>query len=213
MLAVLLCLLLGAGCVGATEVQSYQTLCEQYGLLNSEVIAWLEIPGFSFCEPIMRHPDNDSYYATHDANGNENAYGALYVQAKYNAADFSDPVTLIYGSSASSEAGFGNLQEWFSGYFEQGRHLFIHTPEMTQEYLVFAALPYSSIHILHYYDFGMERRYDSFFESVFYTRALGMHLDQKNRPESGKDQVIIFSTGLRGDPLQRYLVMAKRIVE
>lgn len=40
-----------------------------------------------------------------------------------------------------------------------------------------------------------------------------MHLDEDNRPVAGKDRVLILSTGLRGDPLQRYLVMAKLIVK
>ena len=37
-----------------------------------------------------------------------------------------------------------------------------------------------------------------------------MHLDENNRPEAGRDQVLILSTALRGDSLQRYLVMARR---
>ena len=212
-IAVLLCLLLGTGCVGVSEENSYHSLCEQEGLISPEVIAWLEIPGYPLCEPIMQHPSDDTYYANHSAKGDEDANGTLYVQAKYNAANFSDPVTLIYGSNASSGAVFGDLQEVFSGSFESCRSVFIHTPDSTQEYVVFAALPYSSIHILHYYDFEVERRYSNFFDSVFSTRVLGMHLDKDNRPVAGIDQVIIFSTRLRGDPLQRYLVMARRIDE
>ena len=75
---------------------------------------------------------------------------------------------------------------------------------------MFAAMPYSSIHILHYYDFSVKRRYDSFFDSVYSARLLGMHADQSNRPEAGEDRVVILSTALRGDPMQRYLVMARK---
>jgi len=211
LIAVLACLVFSMGCAGKAEERIYQTLCEQQGLQRSELIAWLEIPETPICEPVMRHPSDDTYYANHSPDGEEHIGGSLYVQSKYNAADFSDPVTLIYGSSAAVNAGFGNLQELFSGSFDACRTVYLHTPGATWEYEVFAALPYSSIHILHYYDFRIERRYDSFFDSVFSTRALGMHLDEDNRPTPGTDQVIIFSTGLRGDSLQRYLVMAKRI--
>lgn len=212
-IALLLCTLLSLGSVAATAENAYQALCQQQGLQDAAVIAWIDIPGASICEPVMRHPNDDLYYSMHAPDGKESATGTLFVQAKYNAADFSDPVTLIYGSSASEEAPWGRLQELYSGSFDSCRLLYLHTPEETQEYLVFSALPYSSIHILHYYNFRIGRQYDSFFDSVFSTRALGMHLDEDNRPVSGKDQVIIFSTALRGDSLQRYLVMAKRIIQ
>lgn len=212
-LAALLCLLLALlGPFGAAaEESTWQTLCTQHGLEGTDVIAWLEIPGYPLCQPVMQHPIDDAFYARHAPDGSDDACGAVYVQAKYNASDFSDPVTLLYGSSASEEAPFGRLQEQYSGSFDDCRMIFLHTREGTQAYLVFAALPYSSVHILHYYNFRNARRYTSFFDSVFSTRALGMHLDRDSRPIAGSDQVIILSTGLRGDPLQRYLVMAKKI--
>ena len=40
-----------------------------------------------------------------------------------------------------------------------------------------------------------------------------MHLDEDNRPVFGQDRVVILSTGLRGDSLQRYLVMAKEVAD
>jgi len=202
-------------CAGSASAQSrYDALCEQQALKSTKLIAWLEIPGASFLQPVMRHPLDDAYYAKHAPDDRPDANGALYVQAKYNADDFSDPVTLIYGGSAAEEAPFANLQQLYSGSHSGNcRTLYLHTKEETQEYFVFAALPYSSIHILHYYDFSNQRRFNGFFNSVFSTRVLSMHLDEKSRPWAGQDQVLILSTGLRGDSLQRYLVMAKRITQ
>ena len=197
------------GCVSAES--RYQALCSQYELSSTDVIAWLEVPGASICEPVMRHEQDDAYYAKHAADGEENSFGALYVQAKYNASDFSDPVTIIYGSSVSEAAPFGKLQELYSGSFQQCTTIWLHMPEESCEYEVFAAVPHSSIHILYYYDFSNARRYDGFFDNVFSTRALGMHLDEDKRPVFGEDSVVILSTGLRGDSLQRYLVMASQV--
>lgn len=207
MLVLLVCL----ACTCATAEGSYQALCKQHGVQGSDVIAWLEIPGAGICQPVMRHPSDDTYYAKHDATGRQTATGSVYVQATYSAADFSDPVTVMYGSSVTEEAPFGRMQELYSGSFEKCAVLYLHLPQETHEYKAFAALPYSSLHILHYYDFRSERRYRSFFDTVFSTRALGMHLDENNRPEVGRDQVLILSTALRGDALQRYLVMARRV--
>lgn len=212
-LGFILGLILCLTCSIALADASYQELCQQQKLTNPDIIAWVEIPGASYCEPVMRHPTDDSYYAKNGADGEANLYGSLYVQAKYNAADFSDPVTLIYGSSALNSAPLGLLQELYSGRYDRCRTLYLHMPEETHEYEVFAAIPYASIHILHYYDFRDAGRYESFFNSVFSTRALGMHLDEDKKPEPEKDQVLILSTGLRGDTLQRYLVMAKRVTQ
>lgn len=209
LIAAVACLILCLTGLAVAEEISYQTLCSQEGLQSSEVIAWIEIPGASFCKPIMRHSENDAYYAKHDAHGVENEYGSLYVQAGYNAADFSDPVTMVYGNSSSQDAPLGMLQQMYSGSFDEYSQIILYTPDGRKDYIVFAAVPYTSIHVLHYYDFSMERKFNSFFDSVFSTRALAMHLDEDNRPIFGQDHVLILSTGLRGDPLRRYLVMAR----
>lgn len=208
-----LCLLMCLLCGAAAAEGDFQRLNRQAGLENPHVAAWLEIPGASMSLPVMYHPTDDAYYGKHAPDGTDAPYGSVYIQARYNAAGFTDPVTILYGSSAAAGTPFRNLQERFSGRFDQCRSVFIHTQEGTREYVVFAAIPYSSVHILHYYDFRSTRRFDTFFDGIFSTRALGMHLDENNRPEPGADQVLILSTGLRGDSLQRYLVMAKLVTQ
>lgn len=199
-------------CAGGMAECSYDMLCSEYEVNQTDTVAWLEIPGAKFCQPVMQCEENDGIYESHDARGAEAKYGVLFTQVSYNASDFSDPVTVIYGSSKAEGAPFRKLQEMYSGRFEMCQSILLHLPEKTLEYEVFAALPYSSIHILHYYDFDLERRFEAFFDGVYATRLLGMHLDKENRPEFG-DRVVILSTGLRGDTMQRYLVMAKLVHE
>lgn len=197
------------GCCGAALAESrFDALCSENAVNRAETTAWMEIPETHFCMPVMRSAQDDAFYANHDPSGAESQHGALYMQAAYNAADFSDPVTIIYGSSREKGDPFRDLQEMYSGRFGELKDIQLHLPDKTLNYEVFAAVPYSSIHILHYYDFTTARRFTGFFDSVFSLRQLGMHLDKENRPEAG-DSVLILSTGLRGDRMQRYLVMAK----
>lgn len=195
---------------GALAESRYEALCRENTVQQECTTAWIEIPGSGFCSPVMQHSSDDSFYASHDASGAEAETGALYTQKTYNKSDFSDPVTVIYGSSKAEGAPFRELQQTFSGSFDECRRILLHLPEETVEYEVFAAVPYTSIHILHYYDFTVKRRYESFFSDVYSTRLLGMHLDEAGKPEFG-DRVLILSTGLRGDNMQRYLVMARPI--
>lgn len=190
----------------------FDSLCSATNVVQSDVIAWLEIPSADFCQPIMYSKTDDAFYSAHDASGAESDLGALFVQSAYNASDFGEKVTIIYGSSQTDGAPFRDLQETYSGRFYECQRILLHLPNQTKEYAVFAAIPYSSIHILYYYDFFVERRFDAFFDGVYETRRMGMQLDEEYHP-CFDDRVLILSTGLRGDKMQRYLVMAKLISE
>ena len=196
--------------VAAAAESSYEALCAQGTATAEDTAAWIEIPGAEMCMPVMYNTRDDSFYSSHDPSGAESETGSLYIQTAYSAADLSDPVTVIYGSSKAEGAPLRDMQQLYSGSFDECRDIIMYLPDRTLEYKVFAAVPYSSVHILHYYDFTQQRRYDGFFDGVYSTRMLGMHLDEDNRPEFG-DQVLILSTGLRGDGMQRYLVMAKLV--
>lgn len=204
------CLLtLLVGCVDSVWAESnYDALCTEQALVQEDTSAWIEIPETEFCLPVMQRLGDDGFYADHGADGTESETGALYTQSTYNNSDFSDPVTIIYGSSSQEGAPFRNLQEMYSGKFDECGKILLHLPTETLEYEVFAAVPYSSAHILYYYDFDTESRFEEFFDGVYSLRKLGMHLDEGRKPVYG-NQILILSTGLRGDRMQRYLVMAK----
>ena len=206
------CVCLLAWLIGSAAVAEsrFDALCRENPVTQAHVAAWIEIPGAAFLEPVMQHNEDDAFYASHNPSGAEYSYGSLYTQAAYNSFDFSDPVSVIYASSKQEGAPFRDLQETFSGKFDECREILLHLPSGTIQYEVFAAIPYSSVHILHYYNFSVERRYDTFFDGVYATRRLGMHLVEEDKPEFG-DGVLILSTGIRGDNMQRYLVMAKKI--
>lgn len=207
----LLCMLLLLCLANAAAAESaYDAYCREQGIASDHLTAVIEIPGAGWMLPVMQHPGDDAFYASHDAKGNESDVGTLYTQKAYNANDFSDPVTVVYGGSGKETSPLRNLQQIYSGSFEECRTIYLHLPDRTEEYTVFAAVPFSSIHILHYYNFRSEQRFVNFFENVYQTRKLGMHLDPVLKPVPG-ETVLILSTGHRGDSEQRYLVMAKVI--
>jgi len=205
-IAIMLSMLLLTAAAGETATD-FQKLTEKAGVTSEDAKAWLEIPGTEVSYPVMQHADDAAYYLNHDALGKESVGGALYTEAVYNAADFSDPVIVIYGNRMSDGTMFGSLQQIYSGSFDEYRRILLQLPGETREYTVFAAVPYSGRHILYYNNFQSQRAYRNFFDDVFGTRKLGMHLDENLRPNPG-DHVLILSTGMKGDDSQRYLVMA-----
>lgn len=190
--------------------KNFQLLYEENaGLVESEnVKAFLEIPKLNFLVPVMQHPTDDGFYLKHNALGEESESGALYTQKTYNLADFSDPAVVIYGRRMDDRTMFGMLQEEYSKAFDELREIVLYLPGETRQYTVVAAVPFSNVHILYAYDFSLNRMFNAFFDEVYAVRRPGVQLDETLRPQTDEN-LLILSTGLRGDATQRYLVIAK----
>ena len=176
---------------------------------NSDICAWVEIPGTEISYPVLRHEGDNSYYLTRDSEGQKSSDGSIFVE-DYNEPDFEDPVTVLYGHNMKSGAMFGELQSYFSDgeWFSENLTIYVYLPDKTVQYAVFAAVPYSNKHILYYNNFYNERQFNSFFDGIYAIRSLTANFNSENNPQFG-DHVLILSTCLNGDRTQRYLVMAK----
>lgn len=176
--------------------------------VNPDICAWIEIDNTNISYPVVQHPTDNEYYLTHNSDGNYSANGAIFSE-DYNTTDFTDPVTVLYGHHMSSGAMFGNLQQDFSNasFFAENEIIKIYTDEALLEYGVFAAVPYSSDHLLYNYDFSNESVFASFFQGVFNVRSLDAQFREEYAPEPG-DRVLVLSTCLAGNNTRRFLVMA-----
>lgn len=175
---------------------------------NPDVIGWLKIPGTEYDLPVVQSSDNDQKYLTTDFEGNKDRNGTLYTEHIYNAPDFSDPVTIIYGHRIDKEKMFWGLQETFSDDFESLDKLLIYHENEILEYEVFAAVPFDNRHILYYTDFTDESEYTGFFDEIKESTGFGSHVCEDKFPQYG-DHVLILSTCLKGNIQKRYLVMGR----
>lgn len=176
---------------------------------NPDICAWLTIPGTNVDYPVLQNPTDDEMYLYTAGDGSEAVCGAIFTQATYNAVDFSDPVTVVYGNAMWDGTMFGSLQSTYSGMTgtEDFATISLHLPEETRTYTVFAAVPYDDTHIAYAYDFTDAYWYDNFFANVAKIRSIGAYHNADVMPQFG-DQVIILSTSLQEDDDGRYLVMA-----
>lgn len=177
---------------------------------NSDVYAWINIPGTNIDYPIVQSPANDSYYLRRDINKQYLSAGSIMTEHSYNGTDFTDPVTVIYGHCMKSGVMFGKMQSYYSS--ENGldnyKAIEIYLPDQKLEYEVFAAVPYDMRHILYNYDFTNPRIFSSFFKSIVSIRSFNAFIKLDEKPKNG-DKVLILSTCLKGDSTKRFLVMAK----
>ncbi|MCD8326346.1 MAG: class B sortase, partial [Lachnospiraceae bacterium] len=148
------------------EEEEYESPIDFVSLweISEDVYAWIDIPGTDISYPIVQHPTDDEYYLKKAIDGTYDSNGSIFSQATYNSTDMTDPVTVFYGHNMKSGAMFGYLEETYSDAekFAEYNEIIIYLPEEELHYQVFAAVPYSSSHILYYYDMSNENRFESF---------------------------------------------------
>ena len=94
---------------------------------NPDVFAWLTVEGTRIDYPVAQHPRDDTYYLSHDIDGKETYYGAIFTEL-VNKITFEDPVTIIYGHAMLDDSMFGSL-DYFAkpAFFKEHERITIDT--------------------------------------------------------------------------------------
>ena len=176
---------------------------------NPDFYGWLRIPGTEFDFPLVQRQGDDSFYLTHDSDGNESSAGAIFTESAYNSTTMEDPVTVAYGHQMHAGTMFGKLQETYSqeNALEDYGEVIVYLPEKELHYQVFAAVPYDNRHILYNYDCTDSRRFNAFLNSIYEVREIGAQFASDVTVSTG-DKVLVLSTCLAGNSQRRYLVLA-----
>ena len=79
---------------------------------NSEIYAWITVPGTEVDHPVCQSRSDDEYYLRHRASDRQwSSAGAIFTQSM-NALDFNDPVTVIYGHNWLDTTMFSQLVKY-----------------------------------------------------------------------------------------------------
>lgn len=184
--------------------------------MNEDIYAWLFIPGTDINHPILQsvRGDND-FYLTHGVDRQEDENGCLFTEYLYNDTDFADPVTLIYGHRMRNGQMFGQLEKLYASW-ESLRNLdeiIVYTPISELHYQVFAASPFTNQHILNHYRRFFDRSDIAvFLDSVAHVHSFARLYDDSVEVTED-DRLLVLSTCLTQDEDQRFLVLAKLILE
>ena len=84
------------------------TALQNEGATNSK--DWITVSGTAIDYPLVQGSDN-KYYLTHDAFGNENKAGAIFINS-LNAKDLSDNKTIIFGHNQADGSMFSDLNKF-----------------------------------------------------------------------------------------------------
>ncbi|MBQ9954600.1 MAG: sortase [Eggerthellaceae bacterium] len=118
----------------ATQLADFKVDWDALAAINPDVVGWVYMPGTPINYPVVHRAGDDSYYLTHNfegetAGGFGAEYGAIMLSG-VNSADFSDDVNFIYGHHMSNGMMFACLQDLKDeAEFNAHRIAYLLTPE------------------------------------------------------------------------------------
>ncbi len=104
---------------------------------NDDIVGILEIENTDYIVPVLQSEDN-SYYLNHDAYGNSNYMGSIYLD--YRVDIDSSKKLLIYGHNSSNiDMPFKILEEFYDkSYYDSHRYMTLTTSNMKKRYEIFS---------------------------------------------------------------------------
>lgn len=186
---------------------------------NQDIVAWIEIPGTEVNYPILCSEDNE-YYLLHNLDGSKGYPGCIYMET-YNATDFRDPLTVLYGHNMKNGTMFGSLKKFQKeDFFNSNKELDIYLPDRMYKYELLAVSQYNDEHLLGQdfaanmdggYTFtGMQGNEGTNFWEKLKQFSDNKAIFSENQKLTEDDQFLVLSTCL-GNPNKRLLVVYKRV--
>lgn len=175
--------------------------------VNSDIYAWIYIPGTEIDYPVLQHPADDSYYLNYNMNGTRGYPGCIYTE-RANSKDFTDFDTVVYGHNMRNDTMFATLHNFEDKtFFSNYRYVFIYTEDKVLVYEIFAAYTADNSHILNTNDFTTAEGRQMYLASVINDSSDSANI-RENLTLSVNSHVLTLSTCVKGKSDNRYLVQA-----
>ena len=173
--------------------------------INTDVYAWIRIPGTHVDYPIAQSRIDDNYYLHRSIYKRYLFAGMIYTQS-CNRLDFSDPVTVIYGHNMRSTTMFSTLHYFEDpDFFNEHDVFYIYTLDRVLTYQIVSAYKYDNRHIMNSFDFSNPEVLQSYQRYVLDPLSTlrnvrdGAVLDEESK-------LVVLSTCMSNDKSSRYLV-------
>lgn len=174
---------------------------------NTDIYAWITVPGTLVDYPVLQSPTNDNFYLDHDLDGNYAFAGSIYSQ-KCNMRTFQDRVTVLYGHNMLDGSMFATLHRYEDPeFFNSNSSFSIYTDDKQLDYSVVSAFEYDDRHIMNSFNFSDDEAYEAFIDDVVNPRSVSKNV-RKDVKVTTDDKLVVLSTCLDyGEG--RYLVVGK----
>lgn len=108
--------------------------------INSEIIGWIYSENTTINYPVAHNIQDNFFYLDHMFTREGNGSGCIYLD-QYNAGDFTDDNSIIYGHNMQNGTMFASLMEYKkTGYFEKHPRILLVTKEHKYALEIFAGI-------------------------------------------------------------------------
>ncbi len=175
--------------------------------INADTVGWIRFDSpESISYPLVKTDNNDTYLTT-TFSGETNSAGALFLDM-YNATNFMDDNTIIYGHNMKNSSMFGELDKYNDGsFYEEYPYFYIYTPDgKAMKYQVVVAEEIEATDLERYtINFGSLTEYQTYIDAILRTSFYdtGTEIDTYSK-------LITLST-CTGDDSTRFIVQAVKV--
>ena len=175
---------------------------------NSDIYAWIKVPGTKVDYPIVQSKIDDDFYLKHSATDKSySSSGAVYTQS-INRKDFTDRVTLVYGHNGYGDTYFTTLHRFEKqDFFEKHSKFVIYTPTQKLTYKIVSAFKYDDRHIMNSFDFHNDDIFKQFIDMIQNPTSANKNVKNSLDKEiTINDNIVVLSTCFTGQKSNRYLI-------
>lgn len=144
---------------------------------NPDIFAWIHIPGTAIDYPVLQSGQSDTFYENHNADGEEDDTGAVYIELA-NLASMCDFNTVLHGKAGENGDGlFANLYKFAEpDFFADHEYVDLYLDGNVLTYEIFAAYERENTSLIRTYDFTYLSGCKQFLDDLYGTRDMGMNL-------------------------------------
>ena len=176
---------------------------------NPDIFAWLYIPDAAIDCPVLQSEQSDTFYENHNAYGEEDDTGAVYIELA-NLTGMCDFNTVLHGKTGTDETGlFAGLYRFADpDFFKDHEYAYLYLDGNVLTYEIFAAYERENTSLLRSYDFTYLSGCGQFLDDLYGTRDMDMNLREGWENVSAYNYVITLTTQKEESAESQFVVVA-----
>lgn len=185
----------------------------EYFAQNTDMAAWLSVPGTKIDYPVMQTPEDENYYLYLDFEKKQSKNGSLILDTDSSLNPIGTNL-IIHGHNMKSGAMFGELQDYEDkDFYEDHKAMTLYTKECQRNYEVIAVF-YTQVYkktedVFKFYKFFQADTEEEFLDYYDNIKALSLY-DTGVTAEFG-DRFLTLSTCSYQVENGRFVVVAKEV--
>ena len=171
---------------------------------NPDVVGWIKIPGTNIDYPVLQSKEEeDNYYLERTIDGQVGLPGSIYME-KYDASDFSDNISILYGHTLHDGTMFSELKKYRDKeFFDENPYIYIYYPDGVKKYQLFATVAFDDRYLVMSYAFTYDEDFNKYISDL--KACMDGNVNSDLDVKFG-DSIVTLSTCIDEFPDQRWLV-------